>query len=101
MIKYVVINPDGTYAGVPCTSRGEAIDLASQRKGRVIGEIIILPFVEHIHCPVNDCKCPYYDNGICTLEDPASECDDFASMYDEDDEYICEGDKDCAVWRKE
>ena len=28
MTKYVVINPNGTYAGVPCESREEAIDLA-------------------------------------------------------------------------
>ena len=33
---YAVINPDGTYAGVPCTSIDEARDLAAQKEGRVI-----------------------------------------------------------------
>lgn len=100
MIQYVVINPDGTYAGAPCHSRGEAFDLMAQRKGRVIGKIEILPFSEHIHCPVNGCDCPYYDNGICQLDDPMEDCDDFASVTDEFDEYVCDGDSDCAVWCK-
>ena len=98
--KYVVINRDGTYAGVPCESRGEAIDLAAQKKGRVIGEIVPLPLVEHIHCPVNGYDCPYWKSGVCQLDDPMEECDDFASVWDEDDEYLCDGGEDCAVWDK-
>ena len=47
----------------------------------------------HIHCPVNGWDCPYYsDSPIpcqCTLEDPMNECDDFATMWDLDDDYIC------------
>ena len=36
VLKYAVINPDGTYAGVPCTSEEEARELAAQKEGRVI-----------------------------------------------------------------
>lgn len=35
-LKYAVINSDGTYAGVPCTSEEEAKDLAAQQEGRII-----------------------------------------------------------------
>lgn len=38
-LKYAVINPDGTYAGVPCTSEEEARELAAQREGRIIVEL--------------------------------------------------------------
>lgn len=38
-LKYAVINPDGTYAGVPCTSEEEARELAAQKEGRVIVEL--------------------------------------------------------------
>lgn len=47
----------------------------------------------HIHCPVNGWDCPYYSDILvpcqCTLEDPMNECDDFAAMWDPDDDYIC------------
>jgi hypothetical protein len=39
VLKYVVINPDGTYAGVPCTSEEEARELAAQKEGRIIVEL--------------------------------------------------------------
>jgi hypothetical protein len=98
MTKYVVINPDGTYAGVLCNSREEAVDLAAQKKGRVIGLITPLPMVEHIHCPVNGFDCPYWNSGVCQLDNPMEDCDDFASMWDEDDDYICDGGSGCDVW---
>lgn len=101
MSKFVVINPDGSYAGNLCHSRGEAIELANQKPGRIIGEVTPLPLVEHIHCPVNGWDCPYWKNGICTIEDPYSECDDFATIYNEDDEWICDGDEECSVWRED
>ena len=48
--------------------------------------------IPHIHCPVNGWDCPYYtDEGqpcLCTLENPIEDCDDFASMWDRDDDYI-------------
>lgn len=97
MSKYVVINPDGTYAGVLCDSYEEARELATQKKGRVIGKIVPLSLVEHIHCPVNGCDCPYWKNGICELDDPINECDDFASVWDKNDNYTCDGGEDCGI----
>ena len=48
--------------------------------------------IKHIHCPVNGWDCPYYTDHKhpcrCRLEDPMKNCDDFASMWDEDDDYI-------------
>ena len=48
--------------------------------------------MKHYHCPVNGWDCPYYKDEpnhpcVCTLENPYEECDDFASMYDEDEDY--------------
>lgn len=47
-----------------------------------------------IYCPLNEWDCPYYsDKGYCMMypsSDPIDECDDFASVVDEDDEYIVE-----------
>ena len=39
---YVVLNPDGTYAGVPCESYEEARELAAQKQGR---GIYVLPYI--------------------------------------------------------
>ena len=48
--------------------------------------------IEHIHCPVNGWDCPYYTDENhpcrCTLANPMKDCDDFAAMWDEDDDYI-------------
>ena len=48
--------------------------------------------VKHIHCPVNGWDCPYYTDEEhpcrCTLDDPMAECDDFATMWDEEDDYF-------------
>lgn len=106
MIKYAVINPDGTYAGVPCTSYDEAKDLASQKLGRIIGEIKIISSAacDHIHCPVNGYDCPYFDNGVCTIPDPMENCDDFATVWGEDaqyEDYTCDGGEGCALWERE
>ena len=47
---------------------------------------------KHIHCPVNGWDCPYYSDilhpCLCTLENPIEDCDDFAAMWDVDDDYI-------------
>ena len=103
MSKYVVINPDGTYAGVLCQSWEEARELAGQKEGRVIGEVqpIVSNLTKHIHCPVNSWNCPYYSDGICTLDDPMSDCDDFAGAWGEDttpDEYVCNGGESCVAY---
>ena len=48
--------------------------------------------MKHIHCPVNVYDGPYYTNENhpcrCTLENPMEDCDDFAAMWDEGDDYI-------------
>lgn len=38
-LRYAVINPDGSFAGVPCTSEEEARELAAQKEGRIIVEL--------------------------------------------------------------
>jgi hypothetical protein len=49
--------------------------------------------MKHYHCPVNGWDCPYYKDEpnhpcVCTIEgDPFYECDDFASLWDKEDEY--------------
>lgn len=35
------------------------------------------PQLKIYDCPVADIDCPYYDNGVCTIGDPARECDDY------------------------
>lgn len=35
-LRYAVVNPDGTYAGVPCITFEEALQMAAQREGRRI-----------------------------------------------------------------
>lgn len=51
-----------------------------------------MQIVKHIHCPVNGYDCPYYTDKNhpcrCTLADPMKDCDDFANMWDEGDDYI-------------
>ena len=39
LLSYAVLNPDGTYAGVPCVTEDEARELAAQKDGRVIVEL--------------------------------------------------------------
>ena len=48
--------------------------------------------MKHIHCPVNGWDCPYYtDKGHpcrCRLDEPYMDCDDFAAMWDADDDWF-------------
>ena len=48
--------------------------------------------IKHIHCPVNGWDCPYYTDENhpcrCTLANPMEDCDDFATFWDEGDDYI-------------
>lgn len=37
--------------------------------------------------PVEGCDCPYYDDGLCFIRDPMEDCDDFASMFDGQEEW--------------
>ena len=51
-----------------------------------------MQIVKHIHCPVNGWDCPYYTDENhpcrCTLANPMEDCDDFATFWDEGDDYI-------------
>lgn len=48
--------------------------------------------IKHMHCPVNGYDCPYYTDENhpcrCTLENPINDCDDFATFWDEGDDYV-------------
>lgn len=46
-----------------------------------------------IYCPVNGWDCPYYKDNECGLENPHADCDDFVSMWDKDDDYLCEDEE--------
>lgn len=46
-----------------------------------------------IYCPFNGWDCSYYEIGECGIEDPMSECDDFASVWDEDDDYVTDEER--------
>ena len=37
---------------------------------------------EPIYCTVNGWNCPYYDKGICYIENPIEECDDFRTFFE-------------------
>ena len=33
-------------------------------------------------CPVNGWDCPYSKNGVCHIDDPIEDCDDFGSFFE-------------------
>lgn len=37
---------------------------------------------ETTYCPVNGWDCPYYKNGVCYIDDPIEDCDDFGSFFE-------------------
>lgn len=41
-----------------------------------------------IYCPFKGWNCPYNKDGECGIENPINECDVFASIWDEDDDYV-------------
>lgn len=100
MSKYVVLNPNGTFVGVLCHSYDEARELVLQKSGRVMGKVIpeMTCVTEHIHCPVNGYDCPYWQDGICLCEKPIDNCDDFASVWGDSEDYVCDGGSDCVAW---
>ena len=42
---------------------------------------------ENVYCPVNGLDCPYYEKGICYINDPMDECDDWATFWDSWEEW--------------
>lgn len=48
-----------------------------------------------VYCPVNGWDCPYYkDGGLCTIENPLEDCEDFGFFWGEDEEYWVDEDED-------
>ena len=91
-MMYAVINPDGTYAGVPCESLEEARDLMAQKKGRWIAELnpiltesnpILIPEERTIPC----FSCPYYapDINQCLYAGNTAPCEE---DFEDKDEYF-------------
>ena len=39
------------------------------------------------YCTVNGWDCPYYKDGICHIDDPMTDCDDFSYFFDGDWDY--------------
>lgn len=39
---------------------------------------------ETTYCTVNGLDCPYYKDGVCHIDDPMADCDDFAAFFDGD-----------------
>lgn len=65
MNKFAVINPDGTYAGVPCESLEEARELMAQKEDRWIAELNPIPIPLDKEGKIIPCfGCPYYDPDI-------------------------------------
>lgn len=41
------------------------------------------------YCTVNAYDCPYCDKcGICHIDDPIADCDDFAAFFEDWDEWL-------------
>lgn len=44
---------------------------------------------EPTFCTVNAYDCPYYDQcGICHIDDPIADCEDFAMFFENWDEWL-------------
>lgn len=44
---------------------------------------------EPTYCTVNAYDCPYCDKcGICHIDDPIADCDDFAAFFEDWDEWL-------------
>ena len=42
---------------------------------------------EPIYCPFDAWDCPYFKKGICTIDDPLKDCDDFGAFWDSWEDY--------------
>ena len=83
-LKYAVIKPDGTYAGVPCETVDEAREMANQEDGRVVFKLSKVLFGESYDEDGNPEKCDkcgtlLNDMGTCP------KCDDGEEDYGDED----------------
>ena len=37
---------------------------------------------ETTYCTVNGWECPYYKNGVCHIDGPIEDCDDFGAYFE-------------------
>ena len=44
------------------------------------------PKEEEVYCPAGDISCPYNTEGVCALERPWDECDDYYGVVGDEDE---------------
>ena len=42
---------------------------------------------ETTYCTVNGWDCPYYKNGVCHIDDPIEDCDDFGAYFESWEEW--------------
>ena len=42
---------------------------------------------EITYCPVNGWDCPYYKKGVCHIDDPIEDCDDFGAFFESWEEW--------------
>ena len=42
---------------------------------------------ETTYCPVNGWDCPYYKNGVCHIENPQEDCEDWGCCFESWEEW--------------
>jgi len=42
---------------------------------------------EWVYCPCNGTDCPYYGGGVCYINDPMEECDDWGLFWESWEEW--------------
>lgn len=90
-MMYAVINPDGTYAGVPCESLDEAREMMAQKEGRWIAELVPHTYPEDREEKTVPClSCPYYDSSInqCLYVGDIAPCEEEDFVDEEEEEYF-------------
>ena len=43
---------------------------------------------ETTFCPVNGWDCPYFKNGVCHVDDPQEDCDDWQMFFESWEEWL-------------
>ena len=43
---------------------------------------------EKTYCPVNGWDCPYYKTGVCHIDNPQDDCDDWGAFWDSLEDWL-------------
>lgn len=96
MAKFSITLSDSvTYSPIEADNATQALEIALKQwaeRQPTLESVKRLPNgKKHIHCPIEADSCPYF-SGIghpcrCTLADPINECEDFAAMWDDGEDY--------------